>query len=202
MYEGGRLLQFAPSGELLAEVAVPVRCPTMPCFGGDDLKTLFVTSARHSPLARGAAGAAAGRLRDGHAGGRAGPAGQFRQRLISKRSSPRPGAAGAYHAGMDPILDPLIDRIRAAADSGTPLRIRGGGSKDFYGERLQGELLETAPLAGITSYEPTELVVTARAGTPLAAAGGGAGRARPVPAVRAAALRRRCHRRRHGGRRA
>jgi sugar lactone lactonase YvrE len=48
MYEGARLLQFAPSGELLADVAVPVNCPTMPCFGGDDLKTLFITSARHS----------------------------------------------------------------------------------------------------------------------------------------------------------
>ena len=68
---------------------------------------------------------------------------------------------------MDPILDSLIDRIRAAAEAGTALRIRGGGSKDFYGERLQGELLETTALAGITSYEPTELVVTARAGTPL-----------------------------------
>ncbi len=68
---------------------------------------------------------------------------------------------------MDFILNPLIERIRAAADSGTALRIRGGGSKDFYGERLQGELLETTALAGITSYEPTELVVTALAGTPL-----------------------------------
>ena len=48
MYEGSRLLQFAPSGRLLAEIAVPVRCPTMPCFGGDDLKTLFITTARHS----------------------------------------------------------------------------------------------------------------------------------------------------------
>ncbi len=48
MYEGGRVLQFAPSGQLLAEIVVPVRCPTMPCFGGDDLKTLFVTTARHS----------------------------------------------------------------------------------------------------------------------------------------------------------
>jgi sugar lactone lactonase YvrE len=47
MYEGGRILKFAPSGEELADIAVPVRCPTMPCFGGDDLKTLFVTSARH-----------------------------------------------------------------------------------------------------------------------------------------------------------
>ena len=69
---------------------------------------------------------------------------------------------------METIVDPLIERIRAAAERGTPLRIRGGGSKDFYGERLEGELLETAPLDGITSYEPTELVVTALAGTPLA----------------------------------
>jgi glycolate oxidase FAD binding subunit len=69
---------------------------------------------------------------------------------------------------MDVILNPLIERIRAAAESGTALRIRGGGSKDFYGERLEGELLETRALAGITSYEPTELVVTALAGTPLA----------------------------------
>jgi glycolate oxidase FAD binding subunit len=70
--------------------------------------------------------------------------------------------------GMEPILDQLAGRIRAAAETGTLLRIRGGGSKDFYGQELQGELLETAPLAGITSYEPTELVVTAGAGTPLA----------------------------------
>jgi sugar lactone lactonase YvrE len=45
MFEGGRLLQLSPSGECLAEVSVPVRCPTMPCFGGDDLRTLYVTSA-------------------------------------------------------------------------------------------------------------------------------------------------------------
>ena len=69
---------------------------------------------------------------------------------------------------MDLILNQLGERIRAAAAAGTPLRIRGGGSKDFHGEQLQGELLETAPLAGIVSYEPSELVVTARAGTPLA----------------------------------
>ncbi|MDB5883090.1 MAG: hypothetical protein JWP43_2968 [Ramlibacter sp.] len=46
MFEGQRLLQIAPSGELLSEIAVPVRCPTMPCFGGDDLKTLYLTTAR------------------------------------------------------------------------------------------------------------------------------------------------------------
>jgi sugar lactone lactonase YvrE len=47
MYEGGRLLKFAPSGELQAEFPVPMRCPTMPCFGDADLKTLYVTSASH-----------------------------------------------------------------------------------------------------------------------------------------------------------
>lgn len=65
-------------------------------------------------------------------------------------------------------LSSLVDRIRAAAAAGTPLRIRGGGTKDFYGERLEGELLATQDLAGIVSYEPSELVVTVRAGTSLA----------------------------------
>jgi sugar lactone lactonase YvrE len=47
MYEGGRLLKFAPEGQLLAEFPLPVRCPTMPCFGDADLKTLYLTSASH-----------------------------------------------------------------------------------------------------------------------------------------------------------
>lgn len=46
-YEGGRLLRFSPQGEVLAEVRTPALCPTMSCFGGPDLKTLFVTTARH-----------------------------------------------------------------------------------------------------------------------------------------------------------
>ena len=46
MFEGGRLLKFAPTGALLADIPTPVRCPTMPCFGGDDLRTLYLTSAR------------------------------------------------------------------------------------------------------------------------------------------------------------
>jgi glycolate oxidase FAD binding subunit len=69
---------------------------------------------------------------------------------------------------MDPGLAALVERIRAAAAQATPLRIRGGGTKDFYGERLQGDLLETTALRGIVNYEPSELVVTVRAGTPLA----------------------------------
>lgn len=69
---------------------------------------------------------------------------------------------------MDTALASLVERVRAAAAAGTALRIRGGGSKDFYGEPASGELLETGTLRGIVSYEPSELVVTARAGTPLA----------------------------------
>jgi sugar lactone lactonase YvrE len=48
MFEGGRLLKFAPQGKLLEEFALPVRCPTMPCFGDADLKTLYVTSASYN----------------------------------------------------------------------------------------------------------------------------------------------------------
>ena len=67
-----------------------------------------------------------------------------------------------------PDLDFLIDRIKSAQAAGTALQIRGGNTKSFYGEAAQGELLDTSVLDGISSYEPTELVVTARCGTPLA----------------------------------
>ena len=65
-------------------------------------------------------------------------------------------------------LPQIIDRIKAAAHDKTPLRIRGGGTKDFYGQSLQGEILDTTGLNGISCYEPSELVVTVLAGTPLA----------------------------------
>jgi sugar lactone lactonase YvrE len=45
MFEGQRVLRLSPQGELLREVRLPVRCPTMPCFGGADLKTLYITTA-------------------------------------------------------------------------------------------------------------------------------------------------------------
>jgi glycolate dehydrogenase FAD-binding subunit len=64
-------------------------------------------------------------------------------------------------------LEALQDRIREAAERRALLRLRGGGSKDFYGNEPRGELLDTRAYAGIASYEPTELVVTARCGTPL-----------------------------------
>jgi glycolate oxidase FAD binding subunit len=59
------------------------------------------------------------------------------------------------------------ERIREAAGRGAALRFRGGGSKDFYGNALRGEVLDTRGHAGVVEYEPTELVVTARCGTLL-----------------------------------
>ncbi|MFE8647046.1 glycolate oxidase subunit GlcE [Sphingomonas sp. NCPPB 2930] len=65
-------------------------------------------------------------------------------------------------------LDTMVDRIRAATAHDTPLRLCGSGSKDFYGETVEGERLDTRLLSGIVGYEPSELFVTVRAGTPLA----------------------------------
>jgi glycolate oxidase FAD binding subunit len=62
----------------------------------------------------------------------------------------------------------IQERIRDAAAAKRPLLIRGGGSKDFYGNAPRGEPLDTRGCAGIVAYEPTELVVTARCGTLLA----------------------------------
>lgn len=47
MFEGRRVCQFAPDGSVLAEIPVPLQCPTMVCFGGEDLRTLYLTSASH-----------------------------------------------------------------------------------------------------------------------------------------------------------
>ena len=68
----------------------------------------------------------------------------------------------------DTALAELTERIRAARADKTPLDIRGGNTKAWYGEAPVGTPLHTSALAGISSYEPTELVVTVRAGTPLA----------------------------------
>jgi glycolate oxidase FAD binding subunit len=68
----------------------------------------------------------------------------------------------------DPALQVLIDRVHSARAVGAQLRVRGGGTKDFYGELPQGDVLDTRVLEGTSSYEPTELVVTTRCGTSLA----------------------------------
>ena len=69
---------------------------------------------------------------------------------------------------MQETLDHLTDRIRHATQTGQALRLRGGGTKDFLGQSLQGEVIDTIAYNGILSYEPSELVITVRAGTSLA----------------------------------
>ncbi|HEY0801915.1 MAG TPA: glycolate oxidase subunit GlcE [Steroidobacteraceae bacterium] len=67
----------------------------------------------------------------------------------------------------DPVLARLVDQVDGAREHQDPLDIRGGGTKRFYGESPVGAPLDLRELSGISSYEPTELVVTARAGTQL-----------------------------------
>jgi glycolate oxidase FAD binding subunit len=65
-------------------------------------------------------------------------------------------------------IDDFAERIRAASAARTPLVIRAGGTKDFYGNATTGDVLDPRVHRGIVAYEPTELVATVRAGTPLA----------------------------------
>lgn len=68
---------------------------------------------------------------------------------------------------MQSIIEDWRQRIASAAERGEALQIRGSGSKDFYGGALHGAVLDTTAYRGILDYEPTELVLQARAGTPL-----------------------------------
>jgi glycolate oxidase FAD binding subunit len=68
---------------------------------------------------------------------------------------------------MENVLQTFKERIASATASKSPLRIKGNGTKDWYGQSLQGEVLDTTAYSGIIAYDPTELVVTARAGTSL-----------------------------------
>jgi glycolate oxidase FAD binding subunit len=62
---------------------------------------------------------------------------------------------------------PLVEQVRRAASARAPLVIRGGGSKRFYGAVRDAPVLDTRCHSGIIDYQPTELVLTARCGTPL-----------------------------------
>src|SRR5580658_4618397 len=68
---------------------------------------------------------------------------------------------------MDSALQGLRERVIEANAAKAPLRLRGAGSKDFYGERCDGTLLDMRGYCGVVDYEPSELVITARCGTPL-----------------------------------
>jgi len=87
---------------------------------------------------------------------------------VSSMATAGPAQAVAH----EPALARLVDQVRAARSRKGALDIRGGGTKAFYGEPVDTarpvEPLPLAELRGISSYEPSELVVTVRAGTPLA----------------------------------
>ena len=68
---------------------------------------------------------------------------------------------------MQHVIQKFSETILEAGAERRQLRIRGGGSKDFYGLALIGDVLDTRAYSGVLDYEPTELVITARAGTPL-----------------------------------
>jgi glycolate oxidase FAD binding subunit len=70
---------------------------------------------------------------------------------------------------MQPLIDSFIETLRDAGSRGTPLFIRGGGSKAFYGRTVPAAEFPIGDYAGVIEYSPTELVVSARAGTPLTA---------------------------------
>lgn len=65
-------------------------------------------------------------------------------------------------------LQQFAAQIQAAGTARQALCIKGGGSKDWYGQNLEGAVLDTRAYRGIVDYDPTELVITARCGTPLA----------------------------------
>ncbi|MDC8784914.1 glycolate oxidase subunit GlcE [Paucibacter sp. hw1] len=64
-------------------------------------------------------------------------------------------------------LEEIQAQVHAASASATPLQLRGHGSKAFYGEAPRGVVLDLSEFSGISSYEPSELVVTVKAGTPI-----------------------------------
>jgi glycolate oxidase FAD binding subunit len=68
---------------------------------------------------------------------------------------------------MDSVLAEMIERVHVAAAEQRALCIRGGGTKDFYGNTPRGETFDTRAWWGVESYEPSELVITVRAGTLL-----------------------------------
>lgn len=83
-----------------------------------------------------------------------------------------PTCRGSDVADMDATLSNLSEQVARARATGRPLVIRGGGTRLFYGRPLPPEdsfdWLDMSGYSGVVHYEPTELVLTARAGTPLA----------------------------------
>ena len=91
----------------------------------------------------------------------------------------------------------LLEQVSQALQYATPLRIQGANSKAFLGRSVAGEVLDTRGHRGIVSYDPTELVITARCGTPLMELAQALDKAGQMPGLRTALFRCR-HGRRHG----
>ena len=68
---------------------------------------------------------------------------------------------------MQHLIESFTETLREAGRCGTPLSIRGGNSKAFYGRTIEGVEFRVGDYTGVIEYTPTELVVSARAGTPL-----------------------------------
>lgn len=81
---------------------------------------------------------------------------------------PQTRSASRAQAPIDSAIAALREQIRDAAAARRALCIRGGGTKEFYGETPTGELLDMRACRGIVSYDPSELVMRVRCGTPLA----------------------------------
>ncbi len=82
-----------------------------------------------------------------------------------------PGTAAdesIMNADMDTILQEFRERIQRASAQHAPVSIQGSNSKRWYGQEARGEILDTRAYQGIIAYEPTELGITARCGTPMA----------------------------------
>ncbi|MCE2657921.1 MAG: glycolate oxidase subunit GlcE [Rubrivivax sp.] len=88
--------------------------------------------------------------------------------MNSSESLAPDGGTAAQSSLKHPALKRLLEQLQQARADGQTLDIRGGHTKRFYGNTAMGQPLDVTPLAGISSYEPSELVVTVRAGTPLA----------------------------------
>lgn len=68
---------------------------------------------------------------------------------------------------MEQVIEQFKESILAAGRQKQPLCIRGGGTKDWYGRTPSGTILDTRAYSGVVAYDPTELVITVRSGTPL-----------------------------------
>lgn len=82
--------------------------------------------------------------------------------------SPLDGTLGSRAMDADAAVIEMAERVGQAAQDRTQLRIVGGNTKSFYGRPVSGDEFNLSAYAGIVSYEPTELVITAKSGTPLA----------------------------------